>query len=104
MKTIIVDKNTVFGGSTNFDIASLSGAFREFSIAVKDENVAAQAQDDFDEIFSSTEQSAPYDTLIPQAPSWFEMLINKVIKDILITESWRIGALSVTDRLTKLWS
>ncbi len=102
VKTIIVDKNTVFGGSTNFDIASLAGAFREFSIAVRDDDVAAEAQADFNEIFSSTEYSTAYEDLMPEEPSWLQRLINKVVKDILLTESFRIGALSVNDRLTKL--
>ena len=102
VKTIIVDEKIVFGGSTNFDIASLAGAFREFSIAVKDKQAATESHENFNAIFSSETNSAPYETLIPQNPSWFEQLRNKIIKDILLAESWRIGALSIMNKLTRL--
>lgn len=102
VKTIIVDEEIVFGGSTNFDIASLAGAFREFSIAVKDKQAAGESHENFNAIFSSETNSAPYESLTPQNPSWLEQLRNKIIKDILIAESWRIGALSIFNKLTKL--
>jgi phosphatidylserine/phosphatidylglycerophosphate/cardiolipin synthase-like enzyme len=102
VKTIVVDEKIVFGGSTNFDIASLAGAFREFSIAVKDNDAATKSHQNFNEIFASETNSVPYETLIPQNPSWMERLRNRIIKDILLTESWRIGALSIMNKLTRL--
>lgn len=102
VKTIVVDEKIVFGGSTNFDIASLAGAFREFSIAVKDNDAATKSHENFNEIFASETNSVPYETLIPQNPSWIERLRNRIIKDILLTESWRIGALGIMNKLTRL--
>lgn len=102
VKTIVVDEKIVFGGSTNFDIASLAGAFREFSIAVKDNDAATKSHENFNEIFASETHSVPYETLIPQNPSWIERLRNRIIKDILLTESWRIGALGIMNKLTRL--
>ena len=92
-KTIIIDDQVTFAGSANFDIASLSGAFREFSVAVKDEETAAAAVERFDAIFESDEHSRPYQSAFPQPMSFWEVIAEKVVRDILVTESWRIGNL-----------
>ena len=61
-KTIIVDGEVTLAGSANFDIASLSGAFRELSVAVRDQQTASESISRFNAIFESDEHSAPYES------------------------------------------
>lgn len=60
VKTVIVDNRFVLIGSSNFDFATLAGAFRELSAIVDDRELARQSRGDFDAVFNSNELSAPF--------------------------------------------
>ena len=92
-KTIIVDGEVTLAGSANFDIASLSGAFRELSVAVRDQQTASESISRFNAIFESDEHSAPYESAFPKPLSFWGVVAQKIVHDILVTESWRIGNL-----------
>ena len=92
-KTIIVDGKRTLAGSTNFDIASLSGAFREFSVTVEDEAAATIATERFEALFNSAVNSRPYDTEFQEPLSFWGWIARIAARNILVSEAWRIGSL-----------
>ena len=56
-KTIVVDDLYTFLGSANFDLNTLKGAFREFSVIIKDEKVAREAGQIFDSTWKNPEET-----------------------------------------------
>ena len=92
-KTIIVDRKRTLAGSTNFDIASLSGAFREFSVTVEDDAAAAIATERFEALFESDVNSRPYATEFQEPLSFWNWIARIAARNILVSEAWRIGSL-----------
>jgi phosphatidylserine/phosphatidylglycerophosphate/cardiolipin synthase-like enzyme len=56
-KTIVVDDLYTLLGSSNFDLNSMKGAFREFSVIIKDQKVARESGEIFDSIWSNPNET-----------------------------------------------
>lgn len=96
-KSIIVDDDVIYLGSTNFDYASLGGAFREFSIAIRDKRAATSSAALFDALWKdhleavSTEEiqksGGPTGAFTPPAP------LRSAFINLIKAEQNRLGAL-----------
>lgn len=56
-KSIIVDDTVIYLGSTNFDYASLGGAFRELSISIRDQRAATSSAALFDALWNDPQEA-----------------------------------------------
>jgi phosphatidylserine/phosphatidylglycerophosphate/cardiolipin synthase-like enzyme len=102
-KSIVVDDAVLYLGSTNFDFASLAGAFRELSVRIEDPSAASQSAALFDAVWSNPKEWMDATALLqtggPTASKVPDARLRSLLVNTIRTEQDRIGAL-VPDNVT----
>jgi phosphatidylserine/phosphatidylglycerophosphate/cardiolipin synthase-like enzyme len=97
-KTIVVDDEVIYLGSTNFDVATLSGSFREFSVAIKDRGAALASAETFDALWKNERETMSTEEVLssggPSRATAPPVHVQEAVVNLLKTEQARRGSLN----------